>query len=163
MKSWFAALSPRDRKVLIGGMVALSVILLYFLAWEPLHKKVDDLRISQQQQRELVVWMRGAAREAQQLQAAAGRAARPAGGQSLLATIDATAQAGKLGESLSRVQPEPGGSARVWLDRVPFDQLVEWLEVLEQRHGIYVQTASIEPKPEPGLVDARLVLQGSAS
>jgi general secretion pathway protein M len=162
MKEWFENLSGRERSVLIGGGVVLAVLLLYFLGWEPLHDKVDDLRASTVEQRELLVWMRGATAEAKRLQGSA-RPARPLDGQSMLAVIDTTARAGKLGESLNRVQPESGDAARVWLERASFDLMVQWLEELRKNHGIRVQSASIEPKAEPGLIDARLVLQGGGA
>ena len=108
--------------------------------------------------------MEQSAAEARQLQSklkASGSSGRTKG-QSLLGTIDRTAKTGKLGKSVKRVQPDGQTKARVWMENVSFDSMVDWLEKLQRQQGIRIVTSVIEKQDEPGLVNARLVLEGAA-
>ena len=163
MKDWYDNLEPRERRIVIAGAIVLVIALLYLLAWEPWVKKISTLEKSNQANQELLVWMEQSAVEAKQLQAKL-KASGPSGrskGQSLLGTIDRTAKTGKLGKSVKRVQPDGQTRARVWLENASFDSMVSWLEKLQRQQGIRIVTSVIEKQDEPGLVNARLVLQGA--
>jgi general secretion pathway protein M len=80
----------------------------------------------------------------------------------LLGTIDRTAKAGDLGKSVKRVQPDGQTKARVWLENANFDAMIKWLESLQRQQGIRIVTSVIEKQEEAGIVNARLVLEGSA-
>ena len=108
--------------------------------------------------------MEQSAEEAKQLQSklkASGSSGRTKG-QSLLGIIDRTAKTGKLGKSVKRVQPDGQTKARVWMENASFDSMVNWLEKLQRQQGIRIVTSVIEKQDEPGLVNARLVLEGAA-
>jgi general secretion pathway protein M len=47
---------------------------------------------------------------------------------------------------------------KVWVEEVPFDSLLRWMQELEQRYGIRTQTAEIEKQATPGMVSAQLTL-----
>lgn len=164
MKEWYDGLEPRERRILIAGVTLLVVALLYLIAWEPLVKKISTLEKTNQENQELLVWMEQSAAEAQQLQAKL-KASGPSGrskGQSLLGTIDRTAKTSKLGKSVKRVQPDGQTKARVWLENVSFDSMVNWLEKLQRQQGIRIVNTVIEKQDDPGLVNARLVLEGAS-
>ncbi|WP_455202003.1 type II secretion system protein GspM [Kaarinaea lacus] len=164
MKEWYDGLDPRERRILIAGAAVLIIALLYLLAWEPLVKKISTLEKTNQENQALLVWMEQSAAEAQQLQAKL-KASGPSGrskGQSLLGTIDRTAKTSKLDKSVKRVQPDGQTKARVWLENVSFDSMVNWLEKLQRQQGIRIVNTVIEKQDDPGLVNARLVLEGAA-
>ena len=160
MKEWYDNLDNRERRILFIGSAVLVVALLYLLAWEPLVKKIDSLEKSNAENQKLLGWMEQSSEEAKQLQAklkASGSSGRSKG-QSLLGAIDKTAKTGKLGKTVKRVQPDGKDKARVWLEGASFDSMISWLE-----QGIRIVTSVIEKQDEPGLVNARLVLQGAAN
>ncbi|MGD8884356.1 MAG: type II secretion system protein M [Gammaproteobacteria bacterium] len=164
MKEWYNNLEPRERRILIIGAGVLVIAMLYLLGWEPLVNKTAKLRDSIDTNQELVSWMENAAEQAQQMQAQIS-ARGPTGkksGQSLLGTIDRTAKAGDLGKSVKRVQPDGQTKARVWLENANFDAMIKWLESLQRQQGIRIVTSVIEKQEEAGIVNARLVLEGSA-
>ena len=164
MKDWYDNLDVRERRVLFAGVTVLVVALLYLLAWEPLVNKINVLEKSNQENQKLLSWMEQSAVEAKQLQAklkSSGASGRSKG-QSLLGTIDRTAKTNKLAKSVKRVQPDGQTKARVWLENVSFDSMVSWLEKLQRQQGIHIVTSVIEKQDEPGLVNARLVLEGAA-
>jgi general secretion pathway protein M len=163
MKDWFDNLDTREKRILIVGAVVLLVALMYLLAWEPFIKKSASLEKSNQENEMLLTWMEQSADEAKELQAKL-KANGPAGstkGQSLLGIIDKTAKSGNLGKSVKRVQPDGQTKAHVWLENANFNDVIKWLESLQHKQGIHIVTSVIEKQEEAGLVNARLVLEGT--
>jgi general secretion pathway protein M len=162
MKAWFNTLAANERHMLIGGGSLLLVMFLYFGMWEPLNNKVDALRVSTAEQQSLLAWMRGAAQEVKQLRGKGGQQSKVASGGSLLSLVDRTAKSGRLGKELKRVQPDGENKVRVWLEAASFDDIVRWLAVLENRHGVSVESSVFQALETPGRVDARLVFESGS-
>lgn len=161
MKAWFDALEPREQHLLIIGAALLLILLLYVGAWEPLQKRVDDMRVSTAEQRTLLVWMQEAAQEVTQLRATRSQRPQTASGQSLLSLVDRSARAARLGPALKRVQPDGSQRVGVWLEAASFDDVMAWLAVLDARSGVHVVSSVFEAKDAPGRVDARLVFEAA--
>lgn len=164
MKEWYNNLEQRERRILIAGAIALIIMLLYLLVWEPLVDKSLALEKSNKDNQALISWMEQSANEVRELQAKikAGGPSSRSKGQSLLGIIDRTAKQAKLGNTVKRVQPDGKTKARVWLENVSFNEMIKWLENLQRREGIHIDTSVIEKQDEAGLVNARLVLEGAA-
>lgn len=163
MKAWLNSLEPRERRLVLTGAAVAGVLLMYVLAWEPFAAKVERLRAGNAEQQAALSWMQGAAKEVKQLSRGTSRPGQAANGQSLLAQIDSTAKAGRLGTALKRVQPDGEQRVQVWLEEAVFDDVVAWLEGLEQRQGIALESSVIAAKDRPGVVDVRLVFAGSGA
>lgn len=161
MKDWFANLDPRERRALTFGGLALLLLLLYFAGWRPFSIKLEQTTQQVQEQRATYQWMQIKAEEVKRLRSAAP-AIKAAGGQSLLATVDRTAREGGLGPALKRVEPEGAANVRVWLEGASFDELVAWLNQLQQGYGVQIASISVERQDVPGSVTARLTLSGGA-
>jgi general secretion pathway protein M len=159
MKAWFAGLDPRERKLVIAAAALLLVLLLYVGLWEPLVSNVERLRTSTAQQQAVLSWMQQAAREVKQLRGGGSSVAKPASGRSLLSLVDSSAKTGRLGTALKRVQPDGEKRVRVWLESASFDDLVRWLNTLQQRQGVQVVSSVFEAKENAGRVDARIVFE----
>ena len=156
MKEWFESLEQRERRILIGGAVALLLLSVYFLGWEPFINGLHELRESTQRKQGELAWMQNAVLEVKQLQATQTTPVHFDSGQSLLGVIDRSAKAKKLGDSVKRVQPDGTSKARVWLESANFDVVIGWLEELEARYGVSVEIVTFEKQAEDGLVDARI-------
>lgn len=156
MKEWFESLEARERRMVIGGAITLLVLSIYFLGWEPFIKGLHNLQESTQRKQVDLVWMQNAAKEVKQLQATQTAPVRFASGQSLLGVIDRSAKAKQLGDSMKRVQPDGTSKARVWLENAKFDVVIGWLEELERRYGVSIESITFEKQDEEGLVDARI-------
>lgn len=161
MKEWFEKLDPRERKVVIGGGAALVLAALYFLIWEPFANSIDVMRKNNAGQQQLLAWMKKSANEVKQLKALNPQSSRSSTGQSLLGLIDQTAKRGKLGSSVKRVKPEGSSKAHVWIEDASFNDLIRWLETLQDRHGIRIVSSFIEKQDSSGIIKARLVFEGS--
>ena len=156
MKEWFESLELRERRLVIGGAITLLVMCIYFLGWEPFINRLHELQDSTQRKQLDLAWMKNAAQEVKQLQATQTAPVRFDSEQSLLGIIDRSAKAKQLGDSVKRVQPDGTSKARVWLESAKFDAVVGWLEELERRHGVGIETITFEKQAEEGLVDARI-------
>lgn len=156
MKEWFDSLEARERRIMLGGAVVLLLVIIYFLGWEPFINRLHELRESTQKKQLDVAWMQNAAQQVKQLQARNTAPAQLGAGQSLLGVIDRTAKLKRLGDSVKRVQPDGSSKARVSLESANFDVVIAWLEELERRYGVGIETITFEKREEPGLVDARI-------
>ncbi|MBK1691695.1 general secretion pathway protein GspM [Ectothiorhodospira mobilis] len=160
MRSWWNELAPRDRRVLRLGGIALALILLWWGLWLPLTDRVARSQQSVAELRADLAWMQAAA---QVVRSARGQEEPPPvhrGERSLLGGVDATAREAGLGGSLRRVQPEGEGRVRVWMDDAPFDDIVQWLDRLQRRHGVRVSGLVVDRQAREGRVNARIVLEG---
>jgi general secretion pathway protein M len=156
MKEWFESLDARERRIVIGGAITLLIMSIYFLGWEPFINGLHDLRESTQSKQLDLAWMQNAAKEVKQLQASQSAPVHFASDQSLLGVIDRSAKSKQLGDSMKRVQPDGTSKARVWLENAKFDVVIGWLEELERRYGVGIETITFEKQAEEGLVDARI-------
>lgn len=158
LKEYWSGLQPREQRVLGAGGVALVLILIYALIIDPVSSELTRLRGSVATQQEELTWMRQTAIEVKSLM---GGTSRPAGrsGQSAMSAIDATARKYGLGKALKQLSPN-GDKVRVRLEGAGFDAMLQWLGELGEKQGIGVDTLTMERLPDPGLVNATVVLGG---
>lgn len=164
MKAWWDNLSQRERWLLGGGAVALLAFLFYLQVWEPFQASNRLLRQSVAEQRADLAWMRQAAVEVKRLNAAGASGGRAAasGGQSLLTVVDQTARAAGLGAALKRINPQGGDKLNAQMEQVEFDAFINWLGALERGHRITIVSMAVDRTDTAGLVNARVILQGSS-
>ena len=161
IRAYLAGLQARERYLVLGAAALLVLLLIYLLLWEPFGgKRLQTLQDNVAQQRATLVWMQQAVVRVQQQR---GATISPAGGQSLLAFIDQTAQQNQLGSAVKRVEPAGEHSVRVWIEAAPFDTLVAWLEDLSHKNRVFVQSITLDREAGPGRVNARLTLEGGGA
>jgi general secretion pathway protein M len=164
MKPWWNSLNRRERWLVAGGAGLVPLFLVYTLIWHPFHTRLQTLRQTVAAQRQELAWMRQAAVEIKSLEATTSSSRpRREGQQSLLTLVDQSARTAGLGTALKRIEPQGEDKLRVQFEQVGFDQLIHWLGSLEQAYGVTLVNATVDRQTESGRVDARLVLQGSAS
>jgi general secretion pathway protein M len=151
--AWYESATPREQLYLKVGAAAVGALLIWLLVLSPLMTFGERARADYLQQRETVAWMQANRHRV------GGPAAQPrAPGESLLGIANQTARA--VGLSFRRYQPTGDNGLNLWLEGVPFNQLMPWLETLELEHGVVANELTITRRDEPGLVDARIVLEG---
>lgn len=149
MKEWFAGLNQREQLSLVVLGFALLLFLLYQLAWAPL----ADGRAQLAQQNESV------AQSLQRVDAMVSEImALRAGGGSSAANRNLTAlvnqSTGRHGLQVSRLQPNSRGDIQVRLENAAFDDLLAWLDEVENREGLLVTEVAITPTGTTGRVNA---------
>jgi general secretion pathway protein M len=145
--------APREQLALrvLGGFLLLAFLATLVLL--PLHRFNADSIAAFQAQQDTLAWM-------QANRAAIGTAAntqrKP--GDSVLTLANQSAR--ELGLAFKRYEPSGERGLNLWLEQVPFDQVVKWLAILERDYGVIAVDFSASRRDEAGLVDVRLILQG---
>jgi general secretion pathway protein M len=80
----------------------------------------------------------------------------------LLTLVDRTVKQAGLSEALKRVEPDGESKVKVRLENAVFDATVGWLESMQQRYSIRVESISIDAQDNPGTVNIRLTLSEAA-
>lgn len=161
MKEWWHNLQPREQRILLGGAVALLLLMLYALVWDPYQQEMRRLRDAVSAKRLDLQTMQQAAIEIEALRRGGAGGALPAG-QSIMALVDGSSKQFSIGAGIKRIQPEGERAVKVWAEQVPFDDLIRWLDDLQKKSGIAVHTISIERQEVAGLVNVRMELRGGA-
>jgi general secretion pathway protein M len=155
MKQWWLNLAERERQVLLLGTISVFFALLYWGAWAPLQKNLQQSRGQVKQLQQQLDWMHQQAPRVHQL-----KQAEPISHVThidISSAITASSQTKKM--ALKRIQPQ-GDNAVVELDIVGFDQLVNWLDLLEQQYGITPQQIELQSLPLVGQVQVKRLLLG---
>jgi general secretion pathway protein M len=74
--------------------------------------------------------------------------------------VDRIGREAGLGSTMRGTQPS-GTGVRVQLEAARFDTLVAWLATLEERHGLEVESISVDRTGRPGLVNVNVTLTPS--
>ncbi len=160
MKGWFATLNPRER-IIVGGGGLLLIMALLVGSWLSFSSDVERLREVVSEQRAVSQWMESAALEATQLRKASrGQRHSSAGGASLLSLADQTAKRSGLGKAVTRVEPDGTDKVRIRLERASFDRMMRWLEELQSKHGVSINSITVDQHQDSGMVNVRLTLKG---
>ena len=150
-----AALSPRERRLLLlGGIAAVAILIFGMLI--PLDRSVSHAQDRLAKKRADLSWMQSVAP-----QIAVIPPPSTARGESLLVIVDRSAREAGLANALSGSEPGGPGNLSVRLEKASFDMLVGWLARLAQQNGVTVDSAIIEKSGVPGLVNANIVLHTS--
>jgi len=152
----FGAMEPRDRLAAKSLAIFVAGVVAYFGMWLPLHTFSTDARSDRNDNRDLYTWMMATRQQAVTADRGAGAELRARSGQTLLTRVSRTAQQNQI--QPNRLQPE-GQNVSVWFDAVAFNSLMRWLQDLERKEGISVQSISVDRQDKPGLVNARIVLR----
>jgi len=155
MRTWYANLAERERRVVTLGAAA-GVVLVLLAIILPLNRNIAQARQRITTKQGDLAFIQEAT---PQLAAAGPGTGEVATGESLVVLIDTSARESGIGKSLSSSQATADKGLRIRLENVPFDALVAWLARLTQSHGVRVESAEIEAAGEPGLVNAGLFLK----
>ena len=146
---WMAGRAYREQALLLAGGVALVGYLGYSFLWLPLHTEREALRarIGQLDHAMAV------------LSALPGAAPVVADARPMATILTETARDFDL--SIRRIDASAQG-ADVSLDEASFDSLIQWLDALENDHGLHLTALDVAQRPSPGQVSATLTVTGAA-
>jgi general secretion pathway protein M len=153
----FEARPPREQLILAVGAVVVTLALIYFLLWQPFALARDHAAASLVASRNLAARIEQVGAQGQLLHASSGP---PLVGPevSLLSAVDQASKDGVLGKAPSRMQPDGDKQVRVWIEDVPFDAVLRWMDDLQSRYAVRVDGVTLEKRPAAGTVNARLSL-----
>lgn len=154
MVTRYRGLSERDQKALRWlSLFALCVVVFYWIVM-PAKNFMDEARSDYVTEKETLSWM-----EVRKSQFLAGDsdALAQRGDQSLLSLASNTAKA--FGISFRRFEPVDDDALRLWIDNASFNDIVQWIEVLDTSYNITLREMTVDQTAQSGLVTTKLVLQ----
>jgi len=148
-------LNNREQLILMALSATIVFALMFSLFVVPLIKGRNEAKEYYEAKVELLSWMQSVAPGLSGM----GKNKDPLNAQGMMNTVNQNAAAYQL--RLDRVQPEGANKLRVWLEDVPFNAFMQWVNDLHLNEGIIVSSVSIDPESSPGLISAKVVLQGN--
>jgi general secretion pathway protein M len=161
LKEWFYGLKPRERTIIVGGVVLVLLTAIYLFVLAPFYASVAQREASVAKKKADLAWMRSVAGEMQALGANQPMVATPTN-ESLVVLVDRTAREAGLSSALTGQTPNGENGIRVRLEGASFDMAMMWLANLELSHSVAIESATFDRAATPGLVNINLVLNRAA-
>ncbi|MEO7207575.1 MAG: type II secretion system protein M [Steroidobacteraceae bacterium] len=152
LKAWYAGLQQREQRVVAVGAVALGLIILIGGILLPLQAAVSRSLKGNETRREDLAWMRVNAPEIR----ARGADIPADTGEAPVVLVDRVGREVGLASSLRGTQPNTTGGVRVQLEAASFDTVIAWLDTLDRRYGLAIESITVDRTPAPGLVNASI-------
>ena len=151
---WYGSLPGRDKNLLLVTLTLLLCTAFYLMVWEPLHQGRDQAQQKLKSQQESYAWMQSASTEVRSLKASGSRPTSST--QPIALILENSANISGLKQHINKIESSGRNGANAQIDSASFDQMLVWLNTLEQQHGVTVTTATIERNEQPGTISARL-------
>ncbi|MFC3138131.1 type II secretion system protein M [Shewanella submarina] len=150
-KAWWAGLAQREQQMLSAAAMVGVIGVLYWGIWTPITNAEEDARRQLQAQQQTLSYVKQTANKIMSLRQSGGQAAFRG---SLSSAV--TGSAAKYGLEITRMQPQ-GDKIQLWMDDVPFDALLGYLNELVQQKGLALDNLDVSSTDTPGYVQVRRV------
>jgi len=157
MKDWFYRFNPREQLSLLLLTAAVALYVIYMVLWSPLAERRDDMAQRNVATAESLQRVDGMVSEILRLREQGGSNNQRGNLTGIINQTTATA-----GLPVTRLQPNNRGEVQVRLETVPFDAVMGWLNVLENREGLVVQEVALSQSGDSGRVNATVRLAGGS-
>ena len=151
MKEWFAGLNQREQLSLLVLGIALALYLLYMVAWAPLAERRSELAVQNEAVAQSLQRVDAMVSEIIRLREGGGASASRRNLTSLV-----NQSTGRHGLQVSRLQPNSRGDIQVRMENAVFDDLVAWLDEVENRERLLVTEIAITRTGNVGRVNATI-------
>jgi general secretion pathway protein M len=152
LRTWYASLQQREQRVVAIGAIVLALVILIGGILMPLQSAVSRTAKGTETRREDLAWMRVNASEVRAL----GGQLPADTGEAPVVLVDRVGREAGLASALRGTQPNATGGVRVQLEAAPFDALVTWLDALDRRYGLAIESITVDRTPAPGMVNASI-------
>ncbi|QLE83825.1 MULTISPECIES: type II secretion system protein M [Shewanella] len=151
LKVWWSGLVQREQQMVAACAVVLVIGILYWGVWTPIANAEENAERSLQAQQSTLNYVKQTANKIAGLREAGNR---PKASGSISATVNQAA--GAYGLEITRMQPQ-GDRVQIWMDDVPFEALLNYLNNLVQDKGLSLDSIDLAEADTPGLVRVRRI------
>ena len=156
MKIWWQQLKTSEQRLVAIMAIVVIGFLFFSLIWQPLNEGITKAQQKIGRQQTLLTEVQEGTQRYQQAKRNGGS------GQSSGSLSSIVNQsAGRHNITITRLQPQ-ADDLQVWIDEVPFSQLLGWLEFLANREGLLVKSIDLGKTDEKGVVKARRLQLGKS-
>lgn len=154
--------APRERALLAGGALAIGMVALVVLLWQPGLAASARLSATLPRLRAQVELMRAQQSEIAALRKSAGTAAQ---GGDLRLLLQSSMQRAPFAKSVQRVDAASGERATVLVASANFDEWLRWVTEAQREAGARLERCRISALDTPGAVraEASFVALGAAA
>lgn len=152
MKDWFESLQQRERTLVLTMAGVLAIAVVYFMIYQPLDQRLVKAQKSLDREVKLLQWVET---NGTRLAKLSGSSKSSQSNGSLDRIVNNTAR--EFGLTINRLQPQ-NSKLNVTLDKANFSSTLQWIELLQQQHGITIDSVDFRSESTPGLVRARVLL-----
>lgn len=155
MKQWWQSLNKREQDLVMIASALCALAILYWGIWSPVVNANQSAKQQLHSQQETLLW-------AQQQGAhiiANGRSNKTDASVKVSQAVSSTARQQRI--TITRIQPR-NDEVEVWIDSIPFNQLLAWLDMLSKRYGIIVQNVDLDEGKPAGIVGVRRLRLGKS-
>ena len=151
LRAWYAGLQERDQRVVLIGAIALGLIVLVGGILLPMQSAVSGAVKAAATKREDLAWMR-----AHELEIRSSTPPPADTGEAPVVLVDRVGRESGLASALRGTQPNATGGVRVQLEAAPFNAVVTWLDSLDNRYGVAIESITLDRSAAPGIVNANI-------
>ena len=156
LKARFDELDQREQYLLMLAALVIAVLIFVSAVYRPISGSLESARSAYHSQTELRNWMQ---RQVSQIKQSTNTSASASkrGNRSASVVINQAASQNSI--QISRSQPRNNNQYQIWLEDVPFNQLMVWLNSLQSDYGIHVHAINISRAEDNGKVRVNLTFQ----
>ncbi|MEW6998822.1 type II secretion system protein GspM [Colwelliaceae bacterium BS250] len=154
MQQWWQDLNQREQRLVAAMSLVVGIFLFISLVWQPLNENLAKAQIKVQKQQQLEQWVNENLAYYKNLQRT-GNSNKS--NESLSSLVNRTAK--NLSITIARMQPQ-GDNLQVWIDEVPFDHFVTWIDQLNRQEATRVLAVDLSVGNAPGTVKVRRLQVG---
>ncbi|REL31589.1 type II secretion system protein GspM [Thalassotalea euphylliae] len=150
MKQWWQQLQSREQQLILAMAGVLLVFILFQGVWQPIHQGADKAEKKLARTQELYQYVKT---NTAKISSSTASVRQPRQGGSLSGLVNRVA--GQYQISIARMQPQGDQGVQVWIDEIPFEQLLRLLNALTQQHGLVVSNIDVTNGNSAGTVKIR--------
>ncbi|MFT6268157.1 MAG: general secretion pathway protein M [Alphaproteobacteria bacterium] len=155
LKTWFTGLSEREQKLVLIASAVAFVGIFYFAIWSPMSTAVEEQKLAVEGEKQLLSWVNEQSSRAIILRQSSNKTSFSG---SLTQVVNQTTRSANI--PVARMQPQ-GEELVVSLDQVVFNDFLLWLDVLENR-GVIILQSDVSQVDEQGFVQVRRLQLGKS-
>ena len=155
MRDWFESLQQRERTLVLAMAAVLAIAIVYFALYQPLQQRLAQAQKSLDREVKLLQWVETNGTKLARLGGSSYGGSQSNSNGSLDRIVNNTAR--QYGLTINRLQPQ-NSKLNVTLDKANFSSTLQWLELLQQQHGITIDSVDFRAESTPGLVRDRVLL-----
>jgi len=154
IRDWYSKLQVREQRIVLVGGIVVVLLLVFGGVLLPLQAAASRAERRADTRREDLEWMHRHATEgrdgAAQVHADTGEAP--------VVLVNRIGSESGLATAFRGTQPSGVTGVRVQLEAAPFDAMIQWLDTLEQRYGLSIETITVDRTGKTGVVNASVTL-----
>lgn len=143
-----AQFNRREQTILLVGLLAVALYLLWMLVLAPLQHKRESLLLANTATEQSLGRVKLLAAQIQMLAQQGNQAA--ASNENIIGVIDASLR--ENGLQIGNLSPGSGGEVRVSVNKTNSEAALQWLYDIEVKRHLAVRDLTITTSTEPGLV-----------